>query len=95
VLRLSRLLRFADRDCPQRSLVLYRLLSAVGANPELVVGFREQDAKIIGHAWVLVDDVNIIEPKSYLVRFSPVFRFGAARVLLRLGRSNANGTSSP
>ena len=64
VLRLSKLLRVADRDCLQRSLVLYRLLSAVGADPELVVGFREQDGKIIGHTWVLVDEVSIVEPQS-------------------------------
>ena len=36
VLRLSKLLRIADRDCLQRSLLLYRLLSAAGADPELV-----------------------------------------------------------
>ena len=41
------------------------------------VGFREQDGKIIGHAWVLVDDVSIVEPESDLLRFSPVLRFGA------------------
>jgi hypothetical protein len=70
-------LRIADRDCLQRSLLLYRLLSAVGADPELVVGFREQDGNIIGHAWVLVDEVSLVEPQSDLVRFSPVFRFGA------------------
>jgi transglutaminase superfamily protein len=82
VLRLSKLLRIADRDCLQRSLLLYRLLSAVGADPELVVGFREQDGKIIGHAWVLVDDVSIVEPESDLVRFAPVLRFGARGALL-------------
>jgi hypothetical protein len=82
VLRLSKLLRIADRDCLQRSLLLYRLLSAVGADPELVVGFREQDAKIIGHAWVLVDDVSIVEPESDLARFSPVLRFGARGALV-------------
>jgi hypothetical protein len=58
------------------------LLSAVVADPELVVGFREQDGKIIGHAWVLVDDVSLVEPESDLVRFSPVLRFGARGVLL-------------
>ena len=63
VLRLSKLLRIADRDCLQRSLLLYRLLSAAGADPELVVGLREQDGKIIGHAWVLVDRM-IINPKE-------------------------------
>jgi hypothetical protein len=82
VLRLSKLLRIADRDCLQRSLLLYRLLSAAGADPELVVGFREQDGKIIGHAWVLVDDMSIVEPESDLVRFSPVLRFGARGALL-------------
>jgi hypothetical protein len=82
VLRLSKLLRIADRDCLQRSLLLYRLLSAVGADPELVVGFREQDGKIIGHAWVLVDDMSIVEPESDLVRFSPVLRFGARGALV-------------
>jgi len=82
VLRLSKLLRIADRDCLQRSLLLYRLLSAVGADPELVVGLREQDGKIIGHAWVLVDEVSLVEPESDLARFSPVLRFGARGALL-------------
>jgi hypothetical protein len=81
VVRLSKLLRIADRDCLQRSLLLYRLLSAVGADPELVVGLREQEGKIIGHAWVLVDEVGIVEPESELVRFSPILRFGARGVL--------------
>ena len=81
-LRLSKLLRIADRDCLQRSLLLYRLLSAAGADPELVVGLREQDGKIIGHAWVLVDDMSIVEPESDLVRFSPVLRFGARGALV-------------
>ena len=81
MLRLSKLLRIADRDCLQRSLLLYRLLSAAGANPELVVGFGKQDGKIIGHAWVLVDDVSLVEPEPDLVRFSPVLRFGARGVL--------------
>ena len=87
VLRLSKLLRIADRDCLQRSLLLYRLLSAAGADPELVVGFREQDGKIIGHAWVLVDDMSIVEPESDLVRFSPVLRFGARGALLHETRA--------
>jgi len=82
VLRLSKLLRIADRDCLQRSLLLCRLLSAVGADPELVVGFREQDGKIIGHAWVLVDGKSLVEPESDLVRFSPILRFGTRGALL-------------
>jgi hypothetical protein len=81
VLRLSKLSRIGDRDCLQRSLLLCRLLSAAGANPELVVGLREQEGKIIGHAWVLVDQVSIVESTSDLVLFSPVLRFGARGAL--------------
>jgi Transglutaminase-like superfamily len=77
VLRLSKFLRIADRDCLQRSLLLYRLLSAAGADPELVVGLHEQDGKIIGHAWVLVGGTSLVEPESDLTRFSPLLRFGA------------------
>src|SRR5437868_4286960 len=83
VLRLSKLLRIADRDCLQRSLLLYRFLCAAGADPELVVGLHEQDGKIIGHAWVLVDGKGLVEPESDLVLFSPVFRFGARGELLQ------------
>jgi transglutaminase superfamily protein len=82
VLRVTKLLRISDRDCLQRSLLLYRLLSAAGGDPELVVGVREQDGKIIGHAWVLVDRMSILEPERDLVRFSAVLRFGARGVLL-------------
>jgi hypothetical protein len=87
VLRLSKLLRMADRDCLQRSLLLYRLLSAAGADPELVVGFREQDGKLIGHAWVLVDGTSLVEPESDLTRFSPLLRFGARGAVLHETRA--------
>ena len=48
----------------------------------MVVGLQKQDGKIIGHAWVLVDDMSIVEPESDLVRFSPVLRFGARGALV-------------
>jgi Transglutaminase-like superfamily len=83
VLRLSKLSRIADRDCLQRSPFLCRLLSAADANPELVVSLRAQEGKIIGHAWVLLDQVSIVEPTSDLVLFSPVLRFGARGALLQ------------
>jgi hypothetical protein len=40
-------------------------------------GFHEKDGKIVGHAWVLVDDVSLVEPDSELARFSSILRFGA------------------
>lgn len=83
VLRVSKFLRLSDRDCLQRSLLLYRLLSAAGAGPELVVGLHEQDGNVIGHAWVLVDGKSLVEPEPALLRFSPVLRFGAQGALLQ------------
>src|SRR5690349_18810462 len=82
VLRLSKLLRVSDRDCLQRSLTLYRLFSAVGADPELVVGVDEQDGTIMGHAWVVVDGRSLVESESAVSRFWPVVRFGAQGTLL-------------
>jgi transglutaminase superfamily protein len=76
VCRLSRLTGLLDRDCLQRSLLLYRMLSRAGANPTLVVGFRRMDGRIFGHAWVIVDGYPVIEPEVNLLRFSPMFGFG-------------------
>lgn len=52
ILRLSRLAGPADRDCLQRSLLLYRELSKGGADPVLVMGFRKDGGRLEGHAWV-------------------------------------------
>jgi hypothetical protein len=76
VLRLSRLTGLPDRDCLQRSLLLYRVLSHVGAQPTLVIGFQSTNGQIRGHAWVTVDGRSIVEPEAELVGFSPALRFG-------------------
>jgi hypothetical protein len=57
---------------------------------------REQDGQIIGHAWVLVDDVSIVEPKSDLVRFMQVLRFGARGTILSQVRADqASDATNP
>jgi hypothetical protein len=76
VCRLSRLTGLLDRDCLQRSLLLYRMLSRAGANPTLVVGFRRMNGRTFGHAWVIVDGYPVIEPEINLLRFSPMLGFG-------------------
>jgi hypothetical protein len=76
VLRLARLTGLPDRDCLQRSLLLYRVLSHVGAEPTLVIGFQRTNGQIRGHAWVTVDGRAIVEPEAELVSFSPALRFG-------------------
>jgi len=82
VLRLSRLTGLPDRDCLQRSLLLYRVLSHVGAQPTLVIGFQSTNGQIRGHAWVTVDGRAVVEPEAELVGFSPALRFGLRGELL-------------
>ena len=82
VIRLSQLVGLPDRDCLQRSLLLYRALSHAGANPKLIVGFDQMNSRIFGHAWVVVDGHPVIESETDLLRFSPVLAFGSQGVLL-------------
>jgi hypothetical protein len=83
VLRLSKIMRLSDRDCLQRSLLLYRELSRAGADPTLVAGFHELEGKILGHAWVLVEGRATIESEADLLRFKPALHFGTRGILLQ------------
>ena len=82
VIRLGQLVGFPDRDCLQRSLLLYWALSRAGANPMLVIGFDRMNGRIFGHAWVVVDGHAVIESETDLLRFSPVLAFGWQGALL-------------
>jgi transglutaminase superfamily protein len=70
----------AQEGCLQSSLVLYRELSALGADPKLAVGFRRHDNRVEGHAWVIVDG-RVIPGESYAQPFVPAFQFGRGGVL--------------
>ena len=65
----------AQEDCLQSSLLLYRELSALGADPQLAVGFRRLENRVEGHAWVFVDG-RAIPNESYLEPFVPALHFG-------------------
>ncbi len=82
VFRLSQLVGLPDRDCLQRSLLLYRVLSRAGAEPKLVVGFDHVAGRIVGHAWVIIDGHTVSEPQIDLLRYSPAFSFGSQGMLL-------------
>jgi hypothetical protein len=75
VLRLSQLVGLFDRDCLQRSLLVYRLLSRSGADPHLFIGFRRKDGRLLGHAWVIVEGNAIFESEADLLTFSPAISF--------------------
>jgi hypothetical protein len=77
VIRLSQLAGQLDGGCLQRSLLLYRVLSGAGANPDLVVGFHRMNGQLFGHAWIVVDGRAVVESEVDLLRFYPTFSFGA------------------
>ena len=91
VVRLSQLARMPDRDCLQRSLLLYRVLSRAAADPTLIVGFQRVNGRIRGHAWVVVNGCTLVECKADLVGFSPILEFGTHGALLR-ARSEARNS---
>lgn len=75
-IRLGQLLGRRDRDCLQRSLVLYRRLSLDGARPLLHIGLVRQSHGISGHAWVVVEGHPIAEAEDQLIALTPVCVYG-------------------
>jgi hypothetical protein len=63
-------------NCLERSLVMYRYLSAAGADPELVVGMRRGEDALRGHAWVSVHGNPIEEPPDSLEGLVQIVAFG-------------------
>src|SRR4051812_5441367 len=43
---------FVSANCLEKSLVLYRLLSREGADPNLVFGVNRHEDGVAGHAWI-------------------------------------------
>jgi hypothetical protein len=76
VLRTGDVTGIPDRDCLQRSLVLYRELSGAGLNPELAVGFKYANGRLAGHAWVSVAGSIVAEPDLDASGFTQILRFG-------------------
>lgn len=81
VVRLSRKLTtdrpFLRRDnCLDRSLIAYRFLSRLGADPKIFLGIKENEGKIEGHAWVLVNGHPIHDEPRRLTDFVVLAAFG-------------------
>ena len=82
VWRTQGLLNLGDRDCLQRSLLLYRELSRLGADPTLTIGFRQSAQHLQGHAWVTTCDDVVAEPAG-VTGYVPAIRFGRNGTLER------------
>jgi hypothetical protein len=79
--RLRRILERGRGDCLQSSLLLYRELSRSGADPTLVVGFRRDQGRMQGHAWVLADGRPVAASQDSIDGFAPTFGFGRSGTL--------------
>jgi hypothetical protein len=88
VAKVRRLFGRFDDDCLQTSLLLFRELSHLGADPILAIGFRRSDGRVAGHAWVTVDDVPIGDTRPQSAEFALACRFG------RLGSVIPTGADS-
>ena len=82
VWRTQGLANLGDRDCLQRSLLLYRELSRLGADPTLMIGFRQAAQQTQGHAWVVAPDAPGIEAPD-VTQFVPAFGFGRQGQLVK------------
>jgi Transglutaminase-like superfamily len=62
-------------NCLERSLVLYRYLSAAGSDPELLVGMRRGENELEGHAWVVARGHAVGETPESLEGYGRVVAF--------------------
>lgn len=53
-----------SKNCLERSLLLYRLLSREGANPTIVFGVDRGNETVNGHAWIEVDGGVVHDPAT-------------------------------
>jgi hypothetical protein len=80
--RVARLARMATRlrplpgrdNCLERSLIAYRYLSALDADPRLVVAARSADGDLDGHVWVTVRGTPVLGED--VSPFTPLFELG-------------------
>lgn len=75
---------YTERNCLERSLLLYRYLSMNRVCPELLVGMEKVGDEWRGHAWVLADGRPVGEPESELKKFTPLFTYGDRAIMQRL-----------
>jgi Transglutaminase-like superfamily len=61
-------------NCLEHSLILYRYLSMLNADPHLVAAVQRRDGDMQGHVWVTVDGVPV--GAEDVSTFTPVLELG-------------------
>jgi hypothetical protein len=67
--------RPARDNCLERSLVAYRFLGRLGAEPELVVGVGDKEEATVGHVWVTVDGRPVHDQPETLDAYEAIVAF--------------------
>lgn len=80
----------ADDNCLERSLVTYRLLARLSAEPTLIAGMRKDGADPRGHVWVAVDGEPVRESEALLRELVPIMSFDARGKLVAAGPPGAD-----
>lgn len=83
--KLTRLRPGHRGNCLERSLLAYRYLAHSNADPRLVIAVKAADEKVVGHAWICIDDRPFHESLAQVRDFLPVAEFGARGVLVSGG----------
>lgn len=77
---LDRLYRYGRvprrHNCLERSLIMYRYLSELAAEPALNIALARDRSSLTGHAWVVVDDHPVAERQHVIEQLEPWVVFG-------------------
>jgi hypothetical protein len=65
-------------NCLERSLVTYRYLGRLGADPSLVVAVAKGEQNVIGHVWVSVDGSPVHDAPEFVRQYVPILEFDAS-----------------
>ena len=74
--RLYRSRLIGDDNCLERSLVAYRFLARLNADPHLGAAVRNGEEGFVGHVWVAVDGEPLTESPADLAEYTPIVVFG-------------------
>jgi Transglutaminase-like superfamily len=78
-------------NCLERSLLAYRYLAAIGADPRLVIGVTRTGGDVAGHAWVTLDGRPIHDDPAGLEGMTPLAEFGRGGVITDPGTAPGVG----
>lgn len=76
-------------NCLERSLLVYRYLSQANPETRLILGFRNGDRALEGHAWVAVGERSMGADTDELGAYAPVMSFGPGGTILQRTRDGA------